>query len=92
MAHLNNDNPEIILLILGLLRLLTWGANIESQNVIFEEISDRNSVFCRKVYELLEEVISTLSETWAKLVLVWSMYQYFPNKIHLLANHWTGIY
>ena len=69
MAHLNYDNPEIILQILGLLRLFTDDANIESQKVIFEEISgDRNSVFCRRVYELLEEVISTFSETWAKLV------------------------
>ena len=69
MAHLNYDNPEIVLQILGLLRLFTDDANIESQKVIFEEISgDRDSVFCRRVYELLEEVISTFSETWAKLV------------------------
>ncbi len=66
MSHLNHDNPEIVLQILGILRLMTLNANVEAQDAVFSEISDRDSAFCRRVHGRLEGVISTFSETWAK--------------------------
>ncbi len=66
MNYLNQDNPEIVLQILGILKLMTWNANINAQDGIFGEISHRDSAFCRRVYRLMEGAISTFSGTWAK--------------------------
>ena len=67
MLHTSHPDKEIVLQILGLLRLITLNANLKAQDLLYEEISNRDSVFCGRVYMLLEDVISTFKETWAKL-------------------------
>ena len=67
MLHMSHPDKEIVLQILGLLRLITLNANLKAQDFLYEEISNRDSVFCARVYMLLEDVISTFKETWAKL-------------------------
>ncbi len=66
MYHLSNDNPEIELQILGILRLMTWNANVDVQDDVFIEMSDSYSEFCEKVYRLLEGVLSSFIGTWAR--------------------------
>ena len=58
MDHLDNVNDEVALHVLGLLKHLTYNANQHAQNEIWECISSRESVFCERVYTLLENVIA----------------------------------
>ena len=68
MMHLNHKSDEVVVQVLGLVKLMTLNANIKAQDQVFEIIGDRDSMFCRRVYELLDDCTDTFRETWAKLV------------------------
>lgn len=69
MLLMNHDNDKIMIQIFGLLTLLTANANEKAQDEVFKAVvSNNDSIFCQKLYCILESVSATFTETWAMLV------------------------
>ena len=70
MDHLDHVNDKVALQVLGLLKHLTYNASEHAQDSVFKLISSGESIFCERVYKLLENSIAFFNHPVLRSVLV----------------------
>ena len=70
MIHLDHEDDEVTLQVLGLLKHLTSKANKKAQDCVQKKISSEESLFSKRVYKLLENAIAVFNHPVLRSVLV----------------------